>query len=350
MASTEDQNGILPIYKRPKDDNKDPVPKTNATHTAKVDEESVLSVADDAKQDEVKEEMNDAVSNDLDTDEKKVEQSAPPISMVVINPIHQFEPPHISDEIKNLAEKTKINLDSTPPTVTTKDFHVVIYIHGFNNTVENMESTSDTLDKALGSEKLISTSLNWISKHRLIGTVLHPTEPYNADQKCVEKLAPYLKLYLQTIRDDPIFEDKQIDIIAHSMGNHLLCQGIIDAATKKQLHVFDKVNFVCFAADETVEDYKKAIGEVSDIASSWTHYYCTLDEALHISRWVNLTHGPRAGVQNIEVTDSKGNNFVHSIKWDAKILDGINHGYIDDILKNKEMQEEVKHALGLDKD
>ena len=349
MASTEDENGMLPIYKRPKDDNEDPVPETDPTDKAKVDEESVPEVADDAKQDKVNEEMNGVVSNDLDTDEKKEEMNDA-ISMIVINPIYEFVEKNIAQEVKNLAEKARSNLDSTPPTVI-EDFHVIIYIHGFDNSEEDMKKRSKLLDDALGTRQLISTSLNWKSQDSVMG--------YKEDQKCAEKLAQYLCQYLTTIRETEIFKDKQINIIAHSMGNHLLCQGI-NAATEKQLDVFKGVNIVCFAADESVEEYEKAIGNLNEIVQSWTHWWYERDNALWASEHIK-NHDRRAGRHDISEDMNKkgdikkGADLVQSHEWDSSLKIGLEtHSYIVNISPNakhfdKNMQDQVRSVLGLNK-
>lgn len=164
---------------------------------------------------------------------------------------------------------------------------------------------------------------------------------YGDDLKLVNKLSKYLGYYLQMIRSKRIFKDKQIDIIAHSLGNHLLCKGIIDAAWYGiAADVFKDVNIVCFAADEAVKVYKDAIGKVVGIASSWTHYWCDSDRALSISSWTNWSG--RAGTEPIRVGD-----FVKSIQWTNTSWKSLNHGYINEILKDKEMNRNVRESLGL---
>ena len=377
MASTGDENATLPIHKRPKDDKEDSDPKTDPTDKAKVDEESVPEAADDAKQDGVKEEMNDAVSKDLDTDEKKEELEEVQIKtemmiaqnkeqielkeeiMVekVIDPIDPFDLKNIAPEIKNLAEKAKSYLDSTPPTVI-KDFHVVIYIHGFDNNEKDMKRRSKLLDDALGPKQLISTSLNWNSNEY---SVWEKLSGYKKDQKESTRVAQYLCQYLQTIRNAEIFNDKQIHIIAHSMGNHLLCQGI-NGANGEQLDVFNGVNIVCFAADESVEEHEKAIENVCERVLSWTHWWYSVDKALLASQVKN--HDRRAGRHDISKDMNKkgdikkGADLVKSYEWSTSLkeaISGLDHSYIECISptdKNfdETMREQVRSVLGLNQE
>ena len=264
-----------------------------------------------------------------------------PLGMVV-PPKQQFDSIQetINQEIENLAESATVFLRNGD---VDKDFHLVIFIHGFENSREQMEARNTLIDNAFGNRKVIATWLNWTSKESVL--------EYKGDQHTVDKLAKYFNDYLEMIQQHPVFQQTQIDIIAHSMGCHLLCKAIQDCPVP-QLNVYEGVHLLCMAADEELGYYRKATMKVSGIATSWTHFFCRSDKALLFSNMVNMTYS-RAGRSNIDDSD-----FVTSYQWnpdwttwiqELRNQDFALHSYIDEILGNEcEFKEVIKQTFDMD--
>jgi len=243
----------------------------------------------------------------------------------------------IKREIRNLAAKTMDHLKD-PKLPVRSDFHLVIFIHGFKNNEKEMKKRNESIDDALGTQNVITTYLNWTSKESVLR--------YKGDQKTVDRMARYFNDYLEEIERHPVFADKQIHIVSHSMGCHLLCKAIGDCPEHKR-HVYEHINILCMAPDEQIGYYEKAIAKAKLAkASSWTHFFCKSDLALRCSNVANLTMG-RAGTESID-----DNEFVDSHEWKPTWVsirkDPTNHSYMDRILEvpNK-LQDVIKRNFKL---
>ena len=200
------------------------------------------------------------------------------------------------------------------------DEHLVLFIHGYSNTEQDVKDREERIDKYLGTKQIATATFDWKS----YATGLKKLE-YKVDQHAATKLGPYFAMFLEQIRENGPF--KQIDIIAHSMGNYLLCKAIEHAQQKETTELFDGCNILCAAADVEIKHYKKIVSAMEKTVSTWTHFYCTRDKALMASDVANLCL-ERAGQTKIDL------DFVENIKCDAlaaKQDDFVEHSYIDEV-------------------
>ena len=222
-----------------------------------------------------------------------------------------------------------------------QDAHCVIFIHGFNNKSKDIFDREEDIDEALATKQVALTGFNWQSKGNCFR--------YFSDQDEAERMAPALVEFIQAIKKTKEFE--RIQIIAHSMGNYLLCEAILlkDAAC-----VFKDCDIVCLAADAKKSKYNEAISAVKEFMSSWTHFYYPYDKALLVSQVKNseFKHGiipelnHRAGLFPCEMANESSK--IGSFQWPRGDLIGTNHGYIDDLFdgKNPKMLSMIRKKLG----
>ena len=116
--------------------------------------------------------------------------------------------------------------------------HCLIFIHGFKNDVADIFPRCEDIDEALGTKEIALTGFNWRSQNKVL--------KYKQDQAEATRMAPSFVKFIRLIKRTGEF--KKIHIVAHSMGNHLLCEAILSpgAAT-----VFSDCDVVDLAADVT---------------------------------------------------------------------------------------------------
>ena len=153
---------------------------------------------------------------------------------------------------------------------------------------------------------------------------------YKADQKYSEKCVEYFAFYLQQLRKYDIHQFTQIDIIAHSMGNHILIKTILHCLSNNELNLFKECNIICVAADADKDEYHLAIKCLiqSKIIKKWFHYWNNMDYALLLSNVANKKIFGRAGQGPID--DDINDDRVESIKWTKNAIKN-GHSYINNI-------------------
>ena len=222
----------------------------------------------------------------------------------------------IVKDVRNIKLKSKKWKDSL-----TNNGHLIIFIHGFNNTELEMKDRGSYLDQQLGTDKVITTEFNWESCCSI--------KKYMKDQDTATKIAEYFVLYLEEIRKDEIHTFKQVDIFAHSMGNHILINSILHCYKNKKLNLFKDCNIIAVAPDVEKQDYLSAAGYLSDkdtpIISKWIHFWNKWDKALLLSASTFVNSSVRAGAVDLKI-DGK---YFESYEWDKGMF---SHGYIGEIL------------------
>ena len=249
---------------------------------------------------------------------------------------HEQLQANIIDEVQNLKIKTRKLKDSL-----TNNEHLIIFIHGFNNSELQMHERSAYLDQKFGTDQVITTAFNWGSYCSVI--------QYWKDQKAATKCAKYFALFMEEIRKSDIHEFKQVDIVAHSMGNHILVQTIMHCYEKEKLHIFGQCNIIAVAPDAEKEEYRAAVKHLvnveSPIISSWFHYWNTRDGALFASKFANMKKfklSVRAGSGHCNIGSEK----FKSIQWEKESF--LNHGYVGNILdKDHEFKADLFRRLKL---
>lgn len=205
--------------------------------------------------------------------------------------------------------------------------HLVIFIHGFRNNETQMHDRSAYLDQQLGTDKVITTAFNWESCCPSLG-ISSMLYGYLKDQAFAKKIGEYFAFYLEEIRKPDIHQFEQVDIVAHSMGNHILVHSITHCAANKTLDVFEDSNIIAVAPDAEKEHYILAAECLTDedepIASKWIHFWNRWDGALIASKYVNVSN--RAGAGHVNVSSPHFQSWQWEKKWP------FDHGYIGNIL------------------
>eukprot|EP01083_Nonionella_stella_P082971 229229_1 len=213
------------------------------------------------------------------------------------------------------------------------DDHLVIFIHGFNNSDDNVESRADKIDQIYGTRNVITRTFNWKSKNHAL--------KYGSDQYTALLVAQSFAKYIELIRSYNHF--RRIDIVCHSMGNFILSQTILHfCAFNNKLNIFEGCNIICLAADVETKQYNKTIEAVKDIVSSWCHYWCAGDNALQLSKRHNEgNRKSRAGLSACRVRFG----IVQDIEWKAWSYFSVNHGYIDQVFSDIELAKDILDRL-----
>jgi esterase/lipase superfamily enzyme len=114
---------------------------------------------------------------------------------------------------------------------------------------------------------------------------------YPYDQNSAQQAEPYLYQFLQMVQTET--GTKQINIIAHSMGNQLLLQVLREL--KRRSPGVSTINQIVLAAPDVDRDtFEFLAGEISGIAKGITLYASGNDRALEASR-LFAGNRPRAG-------------------------------------------------------
>jgi len=260
-------------------------------------------------------EPEEKLNPDVDSDEK--------LDVLILKEIHALQQKakqlHIAS---NGAQKTD---------------HLVIFIHGYNNSEYEMNVRASGIDIRLGTSQVITTAFNWSSYASLL--------KYQGDQARAEKLSKHFVFYLKQLREGLHHKFSQIDIICHSMGNFILTHSILHSRDNNQLSLFNKCNIVCVAADVPFDMYQTAITAVKFQISTWTHYYNKFDKALLASNLCNKDK-LRAGQTACTVQHEHKIMSTHWKKQGKKEL--FSHAYIDGIFgADDELTNDVLRRLNL---
>ena len=249
------------------------------------------------------------------------------VPKIYCNPRHIIKPGQINDdniiyEVNKLKERTR-KLKG----VLTNCDHLIIFIHGFNNNELEMHERAAYLDQKFGTDQVVTTAFNWSSCSNIIN--------YWKDQETATKCAKYFTLYMEEIRKSNIHKFKQVDIVAHSMGNHILIQTIMYCHQQKKLSIFHKCNIIALATDVEKKEYiaaiKYLVNDELPIISSWFHYWNGSDGALFLSKFANMTKfkfSLRAGATHVNIFSTK----FKSIQLENESF--VNHGHVTNIFDN----------------
>ena len=203
-----------------------------------------------------------------------------------------------------------------------KNDHLIIFIHGYNNDFKDIAKRVIQMDDSLGTNKIITTAFNWKSVGKLFG--------YKDDKKTAKKCDIYFSKFIQYIRNTKQF--KKIDIVAHSMGNYILCNSISYCKKNNELKLFENCKFICIAADVGIKKYINTINIVKNINGlKWIHYWNPFDFVLLASEKI-MNDEDRAGQQDIKHT------FITPIKWPTLLNI---HGYMDDVKFKQDMTKRI---------
>eukprot|EP01084_Bolivina_argentea_P051882 95373_1 len=221
-------------------------------------------------------------------------------------------------------ELVELTVDSFQKGKIKNDQHLVIFLHGYNNTANDVDARIYNIDDRLGTNDIMSIAYNWKS----VGTYWD----YLTDKQSSLLCAAYFIQYLAEIRK--LAQFSKIDIIAHSMGNVLLLESLNIAIKKERIDLFEGIHIISAAADVKFSDYVCTIKKVHLVIGKWTHYYHNWDRALIPSGWFQ---GYRAGLWPIQSSECP---LVQSIQITG--VRGLTaHGYIDD----SDVQNDIKKAI-----
>merc|ERR1712087_15166 len=171
----------------------------------------------------------------------------------------------IEQEVDKVAKARRIE-DEQGQTIKVID-RVVLFVHGFNNSQGVVDNGQKDIDEHYGTNEVVTCAFNWKSAESVV--------KYWTDQETVRTCVSLFRHFVKCLGDQ--FSD--IHIVAHSMGNYLLCETILDQDT--QLTIFKNCKITCFAADVEISMYKEAIRKVlpTRIVASWNHWYNPTDGA-----------------------------------------------------------------------
>jgi len=179
----------------------------------------------------------------------------------------------IEQEVDKVAKARRIE-NEQGQTIKVID-RVVLFVHGFNNSQGVVDNGQKDIDEHYGTNEVVTCAFNWKSAESVF--------KYWTDQETVRTCVSLFRHFVKCLGDQ--FSD--IHIVAHSMGNYLLCKTILDQDT--QLMIFKNCKITCFAADVEISMYKEAIRKVlpTRIVASWNHWYNPTDGALLASAQAN---------------------------------------------------------------
>eukprot|EP01084_Bolivina_argentea_P184566 318323_1 len=216
---------------------------------------------------------------------------------------------HVKKMVKNAKEWKKKNS-------IQKDDHLIVFLHGYNNSSKDVHDRLDFIDMKIGTEKVVTVAFDWESVNKWF--------EYDKDKETALKCVPYFIKFIQQIKENRTKgQFTHIDIVAHSMGSLILIEAM-KQLLKHQNSEFNPLKGSCiatFAADVDSEEYYETAKEIlkDSWVENWFHYYNPYDGALYASSKYNW--GKRAGSKEYSVS-----NKFHSIaiKWTT-----ISHSYID---------------------
>ena len=202
---------------------------------------------------------------------------------------------------------------------------VLLFIHGFDDTFEFAARRAAQLAFDLGLDG-VPALFSWPSQ----GT----DHGYLTDEERVEAAVPDLKQVLTLIRKRT--KAKSIHIVAHSMGNRVLCNALREFAIEKS---DVRVNQVILAApdiysrvfnNQLAPEIVKVCGRVSLYASS-------KDKALILS--MKFHNNPRAGLSGADIVVAPGIDTIDASNVDTSL---IGHGYF---AENRTVIEDIFQVI-----
>lgn len=187
---------------------------------------------------------------------------------------------------------------------------IIIYIHGYSKNLYNaLGDSASIFDRLNAADQVYSPNIvlfSWPSYGRVAGD----PDMYTQDRKNAVKTRFTLSYVLELLYNIYKVSNKKLHLIAHSMGNYVLRNGLNEFKRKNNLvKIFKQILLV--AADEDNDallDKNKLMG-IESIADRITVYYNNNDGVLKASQNLYNKKFPRLGKDG-----PKSNNLPSNIK------------------------------------
>lgn len=234
----------------------------------------------------------------------------------------------------NELQTTKFSTMMTKINNTSGD--VVLFIHGFNVSFEESLATLAHLQFDFKKTKFVPIVFSWASQGSL--------EKYSADESNVLYSMEYLRKFLIHFHNK--LRNKNIHIIAHSMGNKLLLLTLKELAIMHPKNKFYFKNIVLVAPDiDSGVFYKDIYRYLPRISEKTSVYLSSADKALKASKIVHSY--PRLGADirdNCRVSSSKQFQLIDVSSLDTSLLSMVflNHS---DYLTKQHYSEDIESTL-----
>jgi esterase/lipase superfamily enzyme len=163
------------------------------------------------------------------------------------------------------------------------DQPVLIFVHGYNVAPESAMATAAQLAYDVGFTGSV-ISFVWPSRAEL--------DLYASDEESAQWAAPHLAELIRHLKNKP---DRQVHIIAHSMGSRVTCGALQRLACGRDSVKVGKLGQLILAAPDIDADIFKAqvVDEIRPLLSGITIYASRSDAALRVSE--QLHKWTRAG-------------------------------------------------------
>ena len=155
--------------------------------------------------------------------------------------------------------------------------HLLIYVHGFNNTFEAAALDAARLSNGIkfaGDTMVFS----WPSRASLLD--------YNYDRESAMWSRDALDQVLEDLLASPTVG--RVNIVAHSVGTMLTMEALRQLYAKLGDYAADRIGAVVFASpDIDMDIFTASVQRIGPLAPKVTIITATDDRALAVSRWVN---------------------------------------------------------------
>ena len=208
---------------------------------------------------------------------------------------------------------------------------ILLFIHGFNvqfdEALVRVAQLSNDLSRDDRFDIGVPVLYSWPSAGAL------SLEDYQGDRARSLGAAPYLEEFLDILTDD--IDVTRINVIAHSMGNRVLTQGLEDYARDYlERHNRDDLEFriMLVAADVERDIFDAASGVFDNLDANVTIYTSDTDRALHISNIVNSNASKRLGDTDTNrpyIRASREYQTIDATEVTTELF-GIGHNYYSD--------------------
>lgn len=193
---------------------------------------------------------------------------------------------------------------------------IAIYIHGYNNDFTDASKAMARLQSGFG-DRIVPVVYSWPSAKRPLG--------YTSDEREVERSAEYFADFLNELIGQ--LPEARIVVIAHSMGNRVLVEGLERLSAKlpedkkgTKLH-----GVAMFAADVDRDTYaERYVKTVKERAEKILVYASSRDLALDASRRV---HGAEPRLGQTDPSPPYHDNLSETIDATDAGSDFLGHGY-----------------------
>lgn len=202
---------------------------------------------------------------------------------------------------------------------------VLLFIHGFDDTFEFAARRAAQLAWDLGLDG-VPALFSWPSQATEQG--------YPADEDRVIDAVPDLKRVLTLIRKRT--KAKSIHVVAHSMGNRVLCNALREFALEKS---DVRVNQVILAAPDIYSRVfsKQLAPEIIKVSGRISLYASSKDKALALS--MKIHQDPRAGLSGADIVVAPGIDTIDASNVDTSL---IGHGYF---AENRAVIEDIFQVI-----